>query len=166
MRGVINNTYCKKFVPDVNGYIYLPADTAHVELAEAIYSSTEEQYILASYKGSTPYLFNVTENTHSWTDKGDSDGIKLKLVVNMDWEDIESPMQKGIMSSAARDYQMISQGDANVDQYLAQREVVYGAKGKAADIKQKSRNFLGQDISSALASTRSYHIRTARRWRS
>ena len=37
---------------------------------------------------------------------------------------------------------MIAQGDPGVDQYLAQREVVYTAKGRASDIHSKKRNFL------------------------
>jgi hypothetical protein len=165
MRGVINNTYYKNYTPDTNGYIYLPSDTAHAELAEAIWSEEEDQYILASYKGSPPYLFNVTDNSANWTDLGGTDGVKIKLIVNLGWEDIETPMQRGIMATAARDYQIVAQGDANVDQYLAQREVVFTSKGTANDIHQKKRNFLLQDPSAILASTRQYSMRIARRWR-
>ena len=165
MRGLVNNTYFTKYVPTSTGLIYLPANTAHAELAEAIWSSDEEQYILASYKGSPPYLFNVTDNTNVWTDKGGTDGVKIKLIINLDWEDVESPMQMAIMTAAARDYQFIAQGDPNVDQYLAQREVVYGAKGKASDIHQKRRSFLNGDIGTRLASTRSYTWNNPRRYR-
>ena len=164
MRGLVNNCYYKKYTPDTNGYIYLPSDTTHAELSESIWSSDQEQYIIASYKGSPPYLFNVTDNTAVWTGLGGTDGIKIKLVVQLDWQDIETPMQRAIMSAAARDYQMISQGDPNVDQYLAQREAVYTAKGKGADIAQKRRSFLAGDIGTRLASTRYFNFRTARRY--
>jgi len=165
MRGVVNNSYYKKYTPDTNGYIFLPSNTAHAELAEAIYSSDQDQYILASYKGSPPYLYNVTDNSPDWTDKGGSDGVNIKLIINLVWEDIETPMQRGIMAAAARDYQIVAQGDPDVDKFLAQREVVYGSKGRGADIHQKRRSFLGGDVGTRLASTRSYSWRNnARRW--
>lgn len=163
MRGVVNNTYHKKYVPNSSGYIYLPADTVHAELCEPIWSKDRDQYVIASYKGSPPYLFNVTDHTANWTDKGGSDGILIMLITDLSWEDIETPMQRGIMSGAARDYQMITQGDHNVDKYLAQREMAYMAKGRASDVTNKKRNFLGQDIGTHLASTRDYSFRDPRR---
>jgi len=159
MRGVVNNCYYKKYTPDSNGYIYLPSHTVHAELAENIWSTDQDQYVLASYKGQPPYLWNVTDNTAVWTDRGGSDGVNIKIIVNLDWEDIETPMQRGIMSGAARDYQMITQGDMQVDQYLAQREAVYGAKGKSSDVHQKRRNFLRGDVGNRLSGSRSYSFR-------
>mgnify|MGYP003130363110 CR=1 FL=1 len=163
MRGVVNNCYYKKYLPDSNGYIYLPADTVHAELAEPLWSEDQEQYIIASYKGSPPYLFNVTDHIANWSGLGGNDGVKIKLIVNLDWSDVETPMQRGIMASAARDYQMISQGDMQIDQYLAQREAVYTAKGKSADVHQKRRNFLRGDSGTAAASTRHYNFRGPQR---
>ena len=158
MRGLVNNCYYKEYVPDTNGYIYLPANTAHAELAEQIWSSDQSQYILASYKGNPPYLYNVTDDSADWTNLG-GEKVKIKIVVNLDWEDIETPMQRAIMSTAARDYQMITQGDRAADQYLAQRESVYGAKGKAADVHQKKRSFLSGDAGTRLASSRYFRFR-------
>lgn len=163
MRGLVNNSYCKKYIPNSQGYIYLPAHTVHAELAEPIWSKDRDQYVIASYKGSPPYLFNVTDNTANWSEQSGSDGILIMLITNLDWSDIETPMQRGIMSSAARDYQMITQGDHNVDKYLAQREMIYMSKGRAADITNKKRNFLNGDIGTFLASTRDYSFRDPRR---
>ena len=164
MRGLINNCYYKEYVPDVNGYIYLPSNTAHAELAEAIWSESQSQYVLASYKGSPPYLYNVTDDSSIWTNLG-GEKVKIKIIVNLDWQDIETPMQRAIMSTAARDYQMITQGDRAADQYLAQREAVYEAKGKAADIHQKRRSFLAGDVGTRLASTRQFRFRSNGRTR-
>ena len=167
MRGLVNNTFVKKYIPDSNGYVYLPSNTAHAELLELIWSEDQSQYVLASYKGNPPYLFNVTDETAVWTTSQiGSDGVEIKLVTNLDWEDIETPMQRAIMSGAARDYQLISQGDPQVDQYLAQRELTYSAKGKGADIHQKRRNFLHGDIGTRLGSFRQYSFRNqSRRYR-
>jgi hypothetical protein len=163
MRGLVSNSYFKKYTPDSNGYVYLPSNTTHAELAEAIYSSDQEQYILASYKGIPPYLFNVTDNTAVWTDLGGTDGINIKVIVNADWEDIETPMQRGIMAGSARDYQMISQGDQQIDQYLAQREAIYGAKGRSSDIHSKKKSFLLGDIGVKIASSRYFSFRGPQR---
>lgn len=163
MRGLVNNSYYKKYQPNSQGYVYLPSDTLHAELCEPIWSKDRDQYVLASYKGSPPYLFNVTDHTADWTDKGGSDGILIMLITDLEWSDIETPMQRGIMSSAARDYQMITQGDHNVDKYLAQREITYMSKGRASDITNKKRSFLGQDPGTFLASTRDYSFRDPRR---
>lgn len=164
MRGLVNNSYYKRFNPNSTGYIYLPSNTTHAELAEGIWSKDMDQYILATYKGSPPYLFNVTDNTANWQGlNNSSDGIMLYLVVNLEWEDIETPMQRGIMSSAARDYQMITQGDHNVDKYLSQREMYYMAKGKSQDVSSKHRNFFQGDPSAYIASTRAYSFRDPRR---
>lgn len=163
MRGLVNNVYYKEYVPNAQGYIYLPAHTVHVELAEPIWSSNRDQYVIASYKGSPPYLFNVTDNTALWNNYKQSGGILVMLTTDLDWQDIETPMQRGIMAAAARDYQMITQGDEKVDRYLAQRELIYSAKGKAADITNKRRNFFSGDIGAYLAATRDYSFRDPRR---
>ncbi len=164
MRGLVNNTYRKKYLPDTNGYIYLPSNTAHAEIIEAIYSADQQQMIIASYKGIPPYLFNVTDDTANWADKGGIDGVHIRIITNLDWEDIESPMQRAIMAAAARDYQVISQGDSSVDQFLAQKEAVYGAKGKAADINQKRKSFFsGGDASAELSARRNYTRNVRRR---
>ena len=146
MRGLVNNVLVKKYTPDTNGYIYLPETTLEVTLLDKV---TDEEYDLAvqvTYRGgSSPYLFNVTEQLSSWsskTDQVDNGEFTLEIIYNLAWEDIETPMQRAIMSASARDYQMIVQGDPAVDQYLAQREVIYTAKGKASDIHSKNRNFL------------------------
>ena len=43
---------------------------------------------------------------------------------------------------AARQYQMLSQGDGAVDNYLAQLELFYGAKARGADVGAKNYNTL------------------------
>ena len=165
MRGLVNNVYFTEYIPDSSGYIYLPTNTASVYLNETLWSDGQDQYIIATNRGSPPHLFNITDNTSSWTDVMDqTDKIDVKLIVNLDWEDVDSPMQMAVMTSAARDYQMVAQGDPKVDQFLAQKEAVYGAKGKAADIHAKRRNFLMGDVGARLASYRNYHtLRSATR---
>lgn len=146
MRGLVNNVSIKKYTPDTNGYIYLPETTLEVVLLDAV---TDEEFhfpVQVTYRGgSSPYLFNVTEQQADWSSKAsqiDGEKFTLEIIYNLVWEDIETPMQRAIMSASARDYQMIAQGDPGVDQYLAQREVVYTAKGRASDIHSKKRNFL------------------------
>ena len=146
MRGLVNNVLVKKYTPDSNGYIYLPSTTLEVTLLDTVTDEEFDLPIQVTYRGgSSPYLFNVTEQLASWESKVDQvseNKFTVQLVYNLEWQDIETPMQRAIMSASARDYQMIIQGDPGVDQYLAQREVVYTAKGKASDIHSKRRSFL------------------------
>lgn len=163
MRGVVNNSYQKKYIPDSNGYIFLPGNTLHAELAEPVLSADKDQYVLATYRGNPPHLYNVTDNTAVW--EAPTDGLSVMVVINLEWEDIETPMQRAIMAAAARDYQMITQGDQQTDAYLAQREAIYTAKGRGADIHGKRRSFLAGDIGTRMASSRTYDFRSSyMRW--
>ena len=48
------------------------------------------------------------------------------------------------MESAAREYQVITQGDLDVDKRMALKEQTHMARGRAADIFKKNRSiFLG-----------------------
>lgn len=157
MRGVVNNSYYKKYIPDSSGYIYLPGNTLHAELAEPVLSSEKNQYVLATYRGSPPHLFNVTDNTGVWD--APAEGLNIMVVLNLDWEDIETPMQRAIMAASARDYQMITQGDRETDAYLAQREAIYTAKGRGADIHGKRRSLLMGSLDARDASIRNFNFR-------
>ena len=149
MRGLVNNTFVKKYTTDTNGFIYLPSETLEVSLLDFIVDEEFNLPLQVSYKGgSSPYLWNVSDQTGNWNAyKAEvaEDKFTVEVVYNLEWEDIETPMQRGIMAVSARDYQMIVQGDAGLDQYLAQREVVYTAKGRSSDIHSKRRNFLMGD---------------------
>ena len=51
-------------------------------------------------------------------------------------------IQKAITMQAAREYQMMSNGDSGTDNYLAQLEAKYTAKAKGEDAKDKGASIL------------------------
>jgi hypothetical protein len=55
------------------------------------------------------------------------------------------------MEMAAREYQMISQGDLDVDKRMAMREQYHVSRGRAADIFKKNRSILLGDYGTRAA---------------
>ena len=62
----------------------------------------------------------------------------------MAWDDIDTTLQRGIMAAAARQYQIIVQGDADADQYLGNLEAVFKSQAKAANIDDRRRSVVDQ----------------------
>lgn len=143
MRGLAGNTYVKKVKPSVDGKIYLPSDALSVQLLS--YHTSDDpnnnydgRVIQVGIRGEpNGYLFNVTEQSSTWDT---SEEYTLEFIQLMRWEDMDTTMQKAVIASATRQYQMITQGDDAADSYLAQQEMMYQAKGRAASIHNKNRN--------------------------
>lgn len=149
-RGLAHNTYIKKVKPNSNRKIMLPSDALNVNLISNHTSDNSDDgydgYMIEGAIRGEPngYLFNVTEQTDKW----DVDvEYTLEIVQRIRWEDMDSSIQKAIISGAARWYQMITQGDDSADAYLAQKEAIGLSKGKASDAKTKSRTIFNGDIS-------------------
>lgn len=145
LRGIAGNKYIRKMKPDTNKRLMLPSDCISVRLASNHTSDDTaggyDGYLIEAGIRGEPngYLYNVTEQTEYW-DEGTE--YTLELVQNIRWEDMDTAVQRGILSSAARWYQMITQGDESADQYLANKEAFNMAKGKAVDFRHRSRNIL------------------------
>jgi hypothetical protein len=139
MRGLANNRYIKKEVTTETGTISLPTSPYDTISAELISSHrNEEGYnIIGVLKGSenTKYLWNVTDQTDEWV----AGTYRIEIIQATAWEDMDTPVQRAILSSATRQYQMITQGDADTDVYLSGLEGLYMAKGKAADWDDRRR---------------------------
>ena len=60
---------------------------------------------------------------------------------------MDSSIQKAVVAGASRWYQMITQGDEAADAFLAQKEAMGLAEGKASDAKTKSRSIFDGDLS-------------------
>ena len=148
-RGLAHNTYIQKIKPDSNRKIMLPSDAINVNLLSNHTSdNTEDGFDGYAIEGAirgepNGYLFNVTEQTDKW-DAGTE--YTLEIVQRIRWEDMDSSIQKAVISGAARWYQMITQGDDSADAYLAQKESIGLSKGKASDAKTKSRSIFSGDI--------------------
>jgi hypothetical protein len=139
LRGLANNVYVKTLSMSDTGKIYLPTNIMSLDFGTYI-SNADGYTIRVSVKteGSSFILWNVTDQTSNWSDYNNYD-IKASLTVKLDWEDIDTPGQRAITASAARRYQMLTQGDEGMDAYLQQDEMIYNSMGKARDIDSKGR---------------------------
>jgi len=148
LRGIASNTYVQKVTPESDGKIYMPNDMISVNLLSPHISNDSTRgfdgfNIEAAVRGEpNAYLYNVTEQTSSW----DSKEYTLEFIQKIRWEDMDSSIQKGIVASSSRWYQMITQGDDAADNYLANKEIFLMSKGKAADMHRKSRSIFQGDL--------------------
>lgn len=140
MRGIANNRYIKKETLTTKGQITLPTspyDTLSAELLSD-HTNDESYRIIGVSKGtSSKYLWNVTDQTDQWDPDVE---YVIEIIQAVNWEDMDTPVQRGILAAAARQYQMVTQGDGDADNYLAQLEGVYMAKGKGSDYDDRRRN--------------------------
>ena len=148
MRGIANNRYVITQAPDQSGKISLPSNACYAQVVEPLFDPTTGEVIQTTLKStnSGPVLFNITKQTDVFDKTLDIEVI-ITLGNSQDyygWDNIDSALQRGIMESAAREYQLITQGDLDVDKGLAVREQYHIARGRASDIFKKNRSiFLG-----------------------
>lgn len=163
-RGLANNEYKKVLtVNPTDGLVHLPTTIISLDLLSPLLTPDGE-IIRVSVKrsGDSFLLWDVTNQTSDFSAHSSSE-IVAKLIVSVIWEDIDTPGQRAIVSSAARRYQMITQGDGAADAYLAQEEQIYNMKGKARDIESKRRTIW--DASSQETRRAVYRPNNHRTWR-
>jgi hypothetical protein len=155
MRGIANNRYVTTIAPDVNGNINLPSNACYAQVVEPLFDPTTGEVIQTTLKStnSGPVLYNITKQTDVFDKE-----LDIEVIVTLGnaasyygWDDIDSALQRGIMESAAREYQIITQGDLDVDKRLAVREQYHVARGRAADIFKKNRSILLGDYGTRAA---------------
>jgi hypothetical protein len=144
MRGIANNRYVTTITPDVNGKIILPDTACYAQVVEPLFDPTTGEVIQTTIKSNPTRLFNITKQTDIF-DKA----LKIEVIVtlnnaanNYGWDDIDSALQRGIMETAAREYQAITQGDLDVDKRMAMREQYHLSRGRASDVFKKNRSIL------------------------
>lgn len=149
-RGLANNLTIRTVSADQAGKVYVPADALSANMLTQVQSARANdengisiQYARVTTRGwenapnTAAYFYNLTDGTDVFPTPADYD---IEVILDVSWEDMDTPVQKDITTQAARQYQMLTQGDGNVDNYLAQLEQFYGAKSKGADMRDKSYN--------------------------
>ena len=140
-RGLANNVTIRTITSDSAGNILLPADSMSASLITSVYTArsdmTYARVTTRGWESGVPYFYNLTDGTKAFKASTKYDA---EIILKVSWEDMDTPVQKDITMQSARQYQMLSQGDGAVDNYLAQLEVFYGAKAKGADVKAKGFN--------------------------
>jgi|13_taG_2_1085334.scaffolds.fasta_scaffold00176_41 hypothetical protein len=138
-RGLANNEYTKNLTVDANGKIPLPSTIISLDF-KTLLANEDGEYIRVSVKktGTSFYLWNVTDQTSNFS-AFSGEPLAARLIVTVDWEDIDTPGQRAITAQASRRYQMLTQGDEGMDAYLAQEEALFNSKGVSRDIESKGR---------------------------
>jgi hypothetical protein len=149
LRGLANNKIVRKFNPDSSGKIYFDvgADTDEEGIMSAdlmsLHLNSDNQQIVAKVfndgtgSSNSIKLYNFTDDTDVWTTGID---YYIEIVKKLKWEHLDTACQRAILASAARNYQILTQGDPAADQFLSYQEQMFNIKGKAADINDKKRN--------------------------
>jgi hypothetical protein len=149
LRGLANNKIIRKFNPDSSGKIYfgVGADTDEEGIMSAdllsLHLNSDNQQIVAKVfndgtgSANSIKLYNFTDDTDVWTTGID---YYIEIVNKLKWEHLDTACQRAILASAARNYQILTQGDPAADQFLSYQEQMFNIKGKAADINDKKRN--------------------------
>ena len=137
IRGLANNTFVRKENLTTEGTIVLPANTISAELT-SYHTNPDGWKILGLVKGyPDKKLFNVTDQTYDWKSGVD---YYIEIIHTIKWEDMDTPVQRGILSGAARQYQLVTQGDGDADIYLQSLEALHITNSKASILDDKNRN--------------------------
>jgi hypothetical protein len=148
LRGLANNKIIRKLNPDLNGKIYFQvgsdADEEGIISADLMslhFNSNNEPIIAKVYNDGTGtpnsiFLYNFTDETDVW----EPNDYYVEVIKKLKWDHLDTPAQKAILTTSARHYQILTQGDPAADQFLAYQEEIFNFKGKAADINDKKRN--------------------------
>ena len=139
-RGLANNQRMERISPDPTGRIKTRVDSLSVEMVTMVPAKTEPLQGQASRIVSRGgYLYNLTDDTDIFDT---TENYDLIYVLSIEWDDMETPIQKAIVMQAAREYQMLSQGDPGSDAYIANQEAKYTSKAKGYDIRAKGYSIL------------------------
>ena len=138
LRGVANNQQIKKITLTEDGKIPIDATAISAELISH-HTNADRYNIIGTLKGTgtDKRLFNTTDQTDIWEKDKE---YKYLLIKSLPWEDMDTPIQRGILASAARQYQFITQGDGDADIYLQELELLHQGKAKGADLDDKRRS--------------------------
>jgi len=138
LRGLTGNKYDRKYEADSNAMIMLPSDTLSAELVSN-HTNDDGVTIISSLRGEPDaFLYNVTDQTKIW--KTDNTEYSVEIIHKVRWEDMDTPVQRAVVATSVRKYQLLMQGDTEVDKYFAADEAVHVAKGRAADINDRRRH--------------------------
>lgn len=143
MRGLANNRYLKKYKLTSDGKIELPSTPYPTLSAELLsdHTNTDGYRRLGVARGpsGSMYMWDNTDQTDIWKAEVE---YTVEIIQEIGWHDLDTPVQRAVLASAARQYQLVTQGDRDSDAYLGSIEAMYVAKGKGADMDDKRKNIL------------------------
>ena len=139
-RGLANNITVRDVTLTVAGQIAVPTNSLSAEMITLVSAAHKDveyaRVVTRNWATQSPIFHNLTDNTSVFP----LGTYTYSLILNVAWTDMDTPIQKDIMVQASRQYQMLTQGDGSVDNYIAQLELYYGAKARGADTNSKGYN--------------------------
>jgi hypothetical protein len=165
LNGLANNIYEVKVQPNSNGRIILRNDTLNCLLISD-HRDAHNRRLRGIPRGNPMKLWDVTNQTYKWP-FGD---YWLRYYLHVDWDNMESAIQKTIMESAARRYQILMLGDQATDQYLAEMEARALFQANTQDAESRQTNVFQQltptwKVALDPGNTTNLYGRGRRRWR-
>jgi hypothetical protein len=168
MRGMANNKCIRKMLINSSGYLLLPSGDGDeegviaTELISYHQNSDGDQIKIRMLSASPSRLWNITDDTDVFVEAD----YYVEFIMKLLWENLDTSVQRAILSSAMRTYQILTQGDGEADAYLNQQEQIFNAKGRAADVNDKKRNiFMTGDPSLRSAVNRNPYLNDPSRFR-
>ena len=168
MRGMANNKITRKQLINGSGYLLLPVGDSDeegiiaTELISYHQNSDGDQIRVRMLNESPSRLWNITDDTDVFVEAD----YYVEFIMKLLWENLDTSVQRAILSSAMRTYQILTQGDGEADAYLNQQEQIFNAKGRAADVNDKKRNiFMTGDPSLRSAVNRNPYLNDPSRFR-
>jgi len=168
MRGMANNKCIRKMLINSSGYLLLPSGDGDeegviaTELISYHQNSDGDQIKIRMLSASPSRLWNITDDTDVFVEAD----YYVEFIMKLLWENLDTSVQRAILSSAMRTYQIMTQGDGEADAYLNQQEQIFNAKGRAADVNDKKRNiFMTGDLSLRSAVNRNPYLNDPSRFR-
>jgi hypothetical protein len=168
MRGMANNKCIRKMLINSSGYLLLPSGDGDeegviaTELISYHQNSDGDQIKIRMLSASPSRLWNITDDTDVFVEAD----YYVEFIMKLLWENLDTSVQRAILSSAMRTYQIMTQGDGEADAYLNQQEQIFNAKGRAADVNDKKRNiFMTGDPSLRSAVNRNPYLNDPSRFR-
>jgi len=168
MRGMANNKCIRKMLINSSGYLLLPSGDGDeegviaTELISYHQNSDGDQIKIRMLSASPSRPWNITDDTDVFVEAD----YYVEFIMKLLWENLDTSVQRAILSSAMRTYQILTQGDGEADAYLNQQEQIFNAKGRAADVNDKKRNiFMTGDLSLRSAVNRNPYLNDPSRFR-
>jgi hypothetical protein len=115
---------------DSDGFISVSDNTLHVDTVPP------DDDVSVVPRGKSPTkLYDLVNRTFVF-----DQNICIRIAVLQDFEDIPTPAQYRVMARAARDYQLITLGDSQLDGRIREIMAEFRAKERADDMRQADAN--------------------------
>lgn len=135
MAGTNTNTIYKTLTPDIEGKIYVNDNIIHVDTVEESMSRN------VAVQGRNPtYLIDLDNEGTDIFEEGTE--LKVKLVTNLSFDDLETADQFYAVDHAARRYQFLTVGDRATDGILNEQAQYSRFMARAKDIRARDVNFM------------------------